>query len=391
MIKFKVEYYNSAHKKLLSKLSCASELENVVKNGLEVSEQEFYVYSLFREQKDQIGFRTYQELKEKVKSRLETFHDYFSISSGSIKSIFSGQNNTDKTMTEAVGIGASLSLASKIYGLSEADWEKIPIAYFKDLDFKIAATDNEMVLLESKGAVVADITKKAEISKPLGSINKKKEEQRNNHDNKNTLLGIITSIPTVNGSDAVCRILDPHIDDLGVSPRKYKLLARLSYYYRELRIISKAPFLIALINRIKAIQDSSDYNIFDGKPLINIDNKPFTMPPSLQISKSVVDKNVAFGEIIPMGNRKFYYYGFLFDVISVLTEQRFSNILDFRSDDELLPESIIDARIRRSEARFLDIEERLLRNRREYFKITMLGKLFVTKSGKVLGPCCICD
>src|SRR3990172_196163 len=231
MIKFKVEYYDSDHEKSLSKLSCAAELDKVVKNGLIVPQQEFSVYSLFREQKRHTGWRTYRELAEKVPSRLGTFNDYFSLEAGSVTSRFSSTDDTDKTMTETVGVGASLSLASRMYGLTEADWEKIPVTTNKDLDFQVASTGHEIVEVESKGAVVASVAEKSKVSGRAVDIRRKKEEQRNNHHNKNTLIGVITSIPSHKGDIAVCRILDPDGDDVGISPRKYKLLARLLYYY----------------------------------------------------------------------------------------------------------------------------------------------------------------
>jgi len=387
MIKLKVEYYGNEHEKMLSKLSCATELTKVVKNGLLIPEQDFLVYSLFREQKRMAGWKTYKELAEKVPSRLEIFNDYFGIENGYLYSKFSSSNDTDKTMTEAVGVGTSLSLASIIYGLTEADWEKIPVTKNKDLDFQIASTGQEIVELESKGAIVTNTNYKREISGRANDIHKKKSQQRNKHDNNNTLLGIIATIPITKGQETVCQILDPEGDNIEISPRKYKLLARLLYYYREFRILTRAHFLISLVNRIQAIQVSEDYDSFDNQPLLNIDNEPFiNITPSLKISKSVVEDGLAFGEIISLGNNNYYYYGFLFSIIDILINQGFSNILAFRNNIELPRESNILVHIRRSEAESFGISESEFEGR-QYFEMRMRGQLSITASGKVIGRC----
>jgi len=121
---------------------------------------------------------------------------------------------------------------------------------------------------------------------------------------------------------------------------------------------------------------------------LNIDNEPFDTPPSLRLSRSVVGNDLAFGEIVPLGNGDYYYYGFVFTIIDALIKQRFSSILDFRSEMELLGESSILARIRRSVTRDFGIDERQFRNiNRNYVEIRMRGQLSVTASGKVIGRC----
>ena len=121
---------------------------------------------------------------------------------------------------------------------------------------------------------------------------------------------------------------------------------------------------------------------------MNIDNEPFDTPPSLRLSRSVVGNDLAFGEIVPLGNGDYYYYGFVFTIIDALIKQRFSSILDFRSEMELLGESSILARIRRSVTRDFGIDERQFRNiNRNYVEIRMRGQLSVTASGKVIGRC----
>ncbi len=394
MIKFKVDYYDPEHEKLLANLSCFSEFEKIKHDGFIIEDQEFHVYSLFREQKNIVGWKNYQELSKRVPNRLQKFNEYFSIEGGVLKSRFTASEERDNSMTDAAGVGVSLSLISRAYGLIEADWEKIPISKKKDLDFNIASTGQEFIELESKGAIVSNTNKKSEISGHAARILAKKKVQRNNNGNKNTLIGIIVSIPCVDGNEAVCRVLDPDSISFEFAPHKYKLLARLLYYFREIRMISKAHFLIALRERIQAIQISREYEIFDKLPLLNLDNEPFSIPASLMTSKSVVGNDIAFGEVFPIGNNEYYYYGFVFDIIQALQSQNYSKIINYKSDIKLTKESNIIARIRNPYIKAIPEEDfssisknNQLTTNNNFFETEMRGQLFVTSSGKVVGKC----
>ena len=109
-VKFDIECYNAKHKKKLRKLSIKNELDDALANGLEIDDQEFLVYTLFREQKNHPGWRTYAELKAKLPSRQAAYENYFDLSSGTVQSVFIDAADLDNTMTEASGVGAALSV-----------------------------------------------------------------------------------------------------------------------------------------------------------------------------------------------------------------------------------------------------------------------------------------
>ena len=178
MYKFKVEYYDEQHKSLLKQYSCYDEIEKLVVNCFTVSEEEFHSYALFREQKNYDGWRTYQELKLKIPSRLLSFKEYFSVNNGLLRSRFSHANDREKHLTEAIGVGAGLALVSQLYGLTEADWERIPETNEKDLDFEIASNGKEYIEVEVKGAVVQNINIKSEISGRARHIKDKKKKNQ---------------------------------------------------------------------------------------------------------------------------------------------------------------------------------------------------------------------
>lgn len=387
MLKFLVEYYDAKEKKKLSKLSCARKIDGVVTNGLEISAQDFFAYSMFREQKNEPGWHTYDELVRLLPPRIQIFEQYFDLSSGKVISRFKNSDDTDIKLTESAGVGVALALVSNLYDLTEADWEKIPVATIKDLDFEIAATKTEIIEVEAKGALVADTLRKAEVSQRATHIREKKTVQRANQ-NKNTLLGVVTSFPKQAGQDVVCRILDPDGEDIGISPAKYKLLARLRFYYRAIRTISRAHFLIALINRIAELEKLRAYEELDGQPLLNIDGEVFNTPASLRISRSTVEGDSAFGEIVPLGNGEYYYYGLVFPIINLLIKQSFTDIMNFSVQPKVLGDVHIIASIRKSELEAFGLDKRELREiKGSYYRLSMRGDLSVTSAGRVIGRC----
>jgi hypothetical protein len=222
--------------------------------------------------------------------------EYFDLESGTIRSIFIGQNRTHTDSTELCGIGASLAVVSQIYGLTEADWERIDVTNQKDLDFRTKASDGQrFVVVEAKGRIVEDLDRLSELSGAKGDIIAKKRERRGNSA-RDVCLGVIAAFPMIHGRAAKCHLVDPLIEDVPANPRKYKLIARLSHYHRELNLISRAHFVIGLANRIQALTLVDEYDRFDGVALIDRNGETFLPPASLFASRSVVGSDYAPGD-----------------------------------------------------------------------------------------------
>ena len=376
MYRFRVEYYNDNHKKLLEQYSCFGEIEQLVVNGFVVTEEEFYSYALFREQKNHDGFRTYQDLRSKIPDRLSGFKDYFSVKDGLLCSVFSNANDRDNHHTESIGVGGGLSLVSRLYGLTEADWERISVSNEKDLDFEIASNGNEYIEVEVKGAVVQNVNNKSEVSDRAGSIREKKRDKTKRTNNNSARLGVIVSVSDKCGEVPICRLLDPDGRSYDMSPEKYRLLARLSYYYRELRVLGRFGLLSDINNRIRALYYSSDYNSLDGLALLDVNNEKMSPPLSAMHSKSIAG-DFAFGEVIELKSGQYYFYGIMYDIFDVLITQKFESINNYKKKSRI--ESVkITARLKND-----NYEGENDRIRTVY----MRGDLNITPSGKVLGLC----
>lgn len=339
MIHVDVQYYDQAQHDLISSQGFAAQVAAVVSSGIHITEQELVAHSLFVEQKDLRGWRTFKELVAKLPFRLQQFRDYFDTSGGTIRSHFSGSHFADSGMTERVGVGSSLSVANRIFGLNEADWARIPASsQHKTLDFLIASTGSSFVELEAKGSVVNSVAVKGNsVSHHKSDIIAKKKHAvaaSTVGTAPNARLGVIAAIPTSAQERAVCWLVDPPSDLTG-DPRKYKLLARMNYYLRILRPLTTSTLLTALADRIEALGAISDYEALDGVPLQSANQTRFQRHPRLFRNKTVVRLGTAtshedaFGRAIPLRDARIAYVGIDSDVYRMLASQKFSEVLSY--------------------------------------------------------------
>lgn len=388
-VKFNVEFYDDKHRELLKdNCSLYERIEKLISSGFAIDKEELFSYAIFIEQKyGKSCWESFQELQERLPHFRRSWEEIFNFSGGTVHANF----DTSLIHTyhkEALGVGGALSIVSKIYGLTEADWQKIPITQIRHLDFEIASTGKEFVQVEAKGSVVPDYHK-SRISNHKRSIEDKKKVQREKQANSNTMLGVITVISNDSGLIAKCLILDPPAEDIIQDPYKYKLLARLFFYWREMQMISKSHFLEVLINRIKSIQLSEDYKSLNELPLLNRRGEPHQIPDSLFQTHSCVLDESAFGEAFPFDADKarFFFYGFNSQVVKSILKQNFEeiNAMDFypfvQKDAEVsakIPKRFFEGTQRDIE----DYDEKAGQTRLE---IHMKGDLTHTPSGRVFG------
>lgn len=335
MIRIKLEYYNDEHKEKVRQFSSDkfSEIENYVSNGVEVNKDELLIYSIFREQKNRPLWKKFKDLKQKLPSRRDIFDDYFDLSSQTIHSKF-GSNESDNVQTETAGVGTALSIISKLYDLTEADWEKIPVGQEKDLDFEIeiASDGNKIIELEAKGTIVTDQNITPNISNFKKDIERKKTAQRTKQNNTHVLYGMISCFPYNWDHLTISKILDPLIVNTPFNPNHHKLLSRLYYYWREVKLISKSRLLTILINRIRDLTYIKDYKILSEQPLLNANGNKIKDPYYFLHNKAIIENNLAFGEIFAHKDDIFYFYGMDMKVIPLIIDQNFETILTFHSE-----------------------------------------------------------
>jgi hypothetical protein len=192
-----------------------------------------------------------------------------------------------------------------IFDLNEADWQRIPEEDNKTLDFRYAATDDGFVEVEAKATIVENVdAKEPGVSKHKTDIAAKKESQRELN-NSADLFGVIVAIPSKRSQVAKCWLLDPPATPIATDPKKYCLLARLSFYLEHIRLFSQIRMLIALANRIKTIAVMDQYEQLDGVGLVDGRGDPFVFLPSLLYDKTTLWGERVIGRVFPISGNGF--------------------------------------------------------------------------------------
>lgn len=145
-----------------------------------------------------------------------------------------GADNLQETIGEAV----SLSVAGQLFGLTEADWTRIPeqkgVGALKTFDFEhtlMGVTDGDAVIqVEAKGTFVKDNSKyQANVSTHARNISQKKEIIRGAGDEYEhpaaALYGMIVAVDPTNVTK--CWLLDPPALPFVGEPHNLKVASRL--------------------------------------------------------------------------------------------------------------------------------------------------------------------
>ena len=348
MVNVSVEYYNNNEKELFQNYPNCSEINSLVNGQQPVLKDELLAYMMFTEQKVHDGFKTYEELKERVSSRLGDINDYFDFSGESLSAKFVG-NQMDNNLIERFGVGLGLSIIGKLHNLTEADWKRIPEVAGRnghptfDYDIPLASDGKKFIQVENKGSAVENNNyKPSTVSQHYSSIKRKKEYLRIQN-NSNSYYGTIGVIDNIPDNPAKLLLVDPPSEFIGYDPMKYKLLARLYYYLDEFKNIGvKRKIIEALEKRIKEISESKDYNKLNNKPL------DYKYPVAFHLFMegkmfAAIDHNEAFGKFFIIENESGtfpYLIAYPKALMKLILFQRFEDILAYQYDPAFIKEKV---------------------------------------------------
>lgn len=329
-LRFDISFYNDEHQDALMKHKYAHRIKQLVDFGLSEKEKEFQVYAMFTEQDGRPRFRNYSELKRLVPSRIKLLKHYIDTSNGTVRSLVPGGRNQ---VTERVGVATALLVINKVFDIHRADWERIPeTSKYKTMDFQLASDGTEFILVEAKGTVfeTGNLHRDAALER---HIKEKKRAHLAENTDVTSLFGVITGIPCELEKTAQCLLLDPLFKNIRMDAAKYQLLARLYFYSRILRVISRGQLVRALLNRIEVIKRSGNHLEFDGLPLVDIYGNPIVPPPenNSSIWNKTVVKDKIVGQMFPVSKTDFVYYALDMDIYRLMVEQNFEAIRKFSS------------------------------------------------------------
>jgi hypothetical protein len=387
-----VRYWSDKDRAVIRRLSAGPTFDAIVRDGLRCSYGDFLSYAVFHEQSDDPGFETWEALQQHAKEIQGTFELHYGEAEGTIRGTRRHDEDSRKKETEVAGIGIGLAVASDAYGLHQADWQRIeesPKEKTLDYRLRLASDGRRFVEVEVKGRRVDEPSAKDGLYGAAADIRKKKAVQlcadrarfRNVEPKKRHAvaaverLGTVCALPGPDASKAVCYLVDPPPDLVAMDPLQYRLLARLTYYWKAIGAISRSPFVAELRDRIDFIRYATNWRSFDGRPLLDRTGAEQAFPQSYRLTKVRPESVSVFGELIRVARGKLFYYGFDDEVVNMLLRQRFEEIVAFSSD--------LETRIQGQEVEVAIPSVPGRRERRRPRRA--LARLFASRDGRVFG------
>ncbi|UOX33709.1 hypothetical protein LXD69_16950 [Flavobacterium sediminilitoris] len=356
MAKLDFEYYvapdGTNHKDLFEKQirdKCpeySDNLQDIIKNGVEVTAEEFFTYGLFEDYNpNNPSFSSLIGFREIAKSRKLEFDSIFSIN-GTIA--FNHSGNTTQQICYA-GCGGTLMTANKIFGLNNSEYIRIPEkkgrpkkgtlpGANKTLDFEYLYSNGERFFrVECKGMEGLD----GDYSKKANDIIAKKKAQPAGAGDIN--FGIITQIPLANDTrNAKCILVDPEVPDLEFNPKDYQFYTKLRFYANRLSCLGN-PNWLQKIKKYIIQEDVKENQIIENYPYFTIKNniplkimfssffeidKDFLLPHIFRGTILQLEDKIVFIKVIQIKPNNYFAYGFterLFEIMSNGTIEDFIN------------------------------------------------------------------
>ena len=333
-----LECYNEKHRMLLAATPKGSEITGLVGTPLVIPASEFLAYCLFVNKRDSgFGLDSYSAIKAGLNDRLGDFNDGLALTPTSLRTIRTGDDQL-AGLSEKIGVGISLSVVSRIHGLAEADWERIPKGTTKSLDFKRACDDVGYVQVEAKGTSVLDnnAAKTSGISHFAADIGEKKAAQRVKVQGV-TAYGAIGTIDTKQDGVMKCFLLDPHGDATPRDHKEQRILNRLFFIAEIMETVLPQSILTAELYKRLAILVGMD-------SLADYANRPLAAPHfhldnAFYRKTSTLDKDV-LGVILQLRDGTRLFYGLQRQLLEVAYKQDFDALLDLRWKPSLAAESL---------------------------------------------------
>jgi hypothetical protein len=394
-LRLPVAYWSEKDRIGIARLEAATALEDIVKNGFECSYGDFLSYAVFYEQSNDPGFITRDELQRHLEAVEGSFRLHYGAKNGTIRGVREHDSDSRKKETEVAAVGVTLAIASTAYGLQHADWQHIKeTAEEKTLDYRVASNGSRYIEIEAKGRRVADSLKRAGLYDAAADIRKKKAAQLCQERREKARqtggkaiatipvdrFGVVCAMSGGDGEEARCWLVDPPAEGFEVDPLRYRVLARLTYYWKAISAISRSQFCLALRDRIDFVRYAENWKALDKQPLQGRDGEPLSFPFSFEHTKVRPNGMAVFGDLIPLGRNWYFFYGFNDDLVHVLLRQQIDEIVSYQNSQERETQGkeVVLVRQRLTE------ESEGQRERRQPSR-RVAAKLYASPDGRVFG------
>lgn len=304
--------------------------------------------------------------------------------------------------TERLGESIGLSTISKLHGLHQADWTRIPITKARrTFDFQhvwTASDGKQFIQLEAKGSATNDNDHKtSSVCNHKAKIKEKKKQATDEECKKGILYGTIAVLDDRPDSIARCWLVDPPADAPD-DPRRFKILTRLAYIADLIQLLSGRSALSAsLRTRLAALSALPGIESLDRVPLKKGNGEAYpetTFDITGQhnpwfVGKSVVIDGPAGGQVYMADASHVVLIGLREQLVVYTTQQDFSAIEEYKFPAGTVPktiECVVPAGRFKSEFEpVIQIPEDWRPAREGYVRFRMDGHLHYTQSGLVIG------
>lgn len=344
-----VEFYNREHAALLEKYPSAAKIQAVAGKTLQVPVAEFLKNMMFHRVRHQhIRVLDADSERRDIVRGYHALDPYVRVDGDSIR-LSEGVASVPNHVSEYIGESISLSVANRIFGLTDADW--IPIAVDNrrpSFDYQSASNGSELIQLEMKGSAVDDTElKSSSISTQSGRIDAKKVALASTSGIER--IGTIVSFPKATGR-IKCWLLDPEPDIEAADPRRLKLLSRLNFIWWVIWIIApRSRLAMALASRIAAIRTLRDPFELTRIPLREASGEPMevrypsrvgSQVPNFFLSRSRIVEGPAGGVVVPIDRESMLFIGFREDLLHQAVKQDFDKILNYEASEAVIPKQV---------------------------------------------------
>lgn len=345
------------------------------------------------------GYDSHDHVAGKWVHALAELDGQIEFTGGSVRLIQT--DGASKGTNERIGEAIGLSVASRLHGLHEGDWSRIPESNKrKTLDFErpVASDGHRFVLLEAKGSSVENnALKPSAVSKHKRSIKDKKDAATPEEQENSILYGTIGVLDDRPESIARCWLVDPPAGITG-DPFLFKLLTRFEYIARHISFLGqRSQLATALWTRLAALRAAKEYTALDGVVLRTGSNAEFSPETYDQIgthnpwfgSKSVVSDGPAGGHVFAVDDRVLLFIGIREQLVALASLQDFQAIAEYTfppgTVEKAVECAVPAARFRRDFARFMEVPGQERRSEAGYVRFSLSGHLHYCQSGLVFG------
>ena len=338
-IQVDVDFYSDEEKRKFLSGSLAKRVEDIPRRLVLAPADVLTYYLYYKKAPTLPGYSTHKELSEHVREGWEEWKGKLEISNGSVRWIPNAR--CDRGTTERIGEALSLSVASKLHGLHEADWDRIPESRDKKktLDFSYpweASDGREFILLEAKGTSSESVSKKSDsVHAHKKSIVDKKRDVPQEERKKAVMYGTIAVVPKGRNEIARCWLVDPP-SAASDDPKAFKVVKRLSFIAGLARLISPRSALVAALQtRLGALNVVERIDALDGVSLKKGNGAMFDPRSPVFAGRSSVLGEEVIGDVTPVTPNSLIFVGIREELLSLAVSQSFGGISTYKSAAEL--------------------------------------------------------